>query len=106
MERYSVRVKDINRLDIPGSFDVVLLSGDKAIDQTHIFQPDAPRDCENCRKHGVFSTDFIVARNQISSTDALRVAIMIRDDQGEKTEFPLSEAGNPTVNVRLLLNEL
>lgn len=106
VERYSVRVKDINRLDIPGSFDIVLLSGDKRIEQTHIFQPEAPRDCENCRKHGVFSTDFIVDRSQLVATESLRVAIMIRNEAGEKTEFPLSDAGNPTVNVRLLLNEL
>lgn len=103
-ERYSVRVKDINRLDIPGSFTVVLYSGENVLGKTRIFQPSTPRDCANCSKHGVFSTDFIVSRGNISSEDALRVAIEVKNRTGEKEEFPLERAGNPTVNVRLLLN--
>lgn len=103
-ERYSVRVKNIDRLDIPGSFSVVLYSGDHALRSTRIFQPSSPRDCANCSKHGVFSTDFIVDRDDISSQAELRVAIEIENNDGSVEEVPLSRAGNPTVNVRLLLS--
>ena len=105
LEKYSVRVKDINRLEIPGSFDVVLLSGENILDRTHIFQPTSPSECENCRKHGVFSTDFVIAHDAVMSKDDLRVAIFIKNGVGEVEEFPISKAGNPTVNFRLLLNE-
>ena len=67
LERYSVRVKDINRLDIPGSFEVVLMSGEHVLDRTRIFQPSNPQECENCRRHGVFSTDFIVDRSDLTT---------------------------------------
>lgn len=106
IEKFSVRVKDINRLEIPGSFDVVLLAGDNVLESTHIFQPPSPKDCANCRKHGVFSTSFVVARDAISSEQELRVVIMVKNEIGERSEFPISDAGNPTVNIRLLLNEL
>lgn len=104
-ERYSVRVKDINRLDIPGSFEVVLFSGERVLDRTRIFQPKTPRECENCKNHGVFSTDFLVDRNDLSVDAPLRVAIMIKTGGGKVEEFPIEKAGNPTVNVRLLLNQ-
>lgn len=104
MDRYSVRVKDINRLNIRGSFDVVLYSGERIIDRTYIFQPSSPRNCDTCVKNGVFSTDFIVDKKDISIEEALRVAIKTRKQNGEWEEIPLSEAGNPTLNIRLLLN--
>ena len=102
-ERYSVRVKDINRLDIPGSFEIVLYAGDRIVAHTHIFQPKSPRNCTNCMKHGVFSADFIVERQELPSDGSLRIAILIRSKEGLMEEFPLSKAGNPTVNVRILL---
>ena len=103
LERYSVRVKGINRLNIPGSFEVVLVSGEHVLDRTHIFQPTNPQECENCRRHGVFSTDFIVDRSHLSTDSDLRVAILVENKQGKTTEFPLEKAGNPTINIRLLL---
>ena len=105
LERYSVRVKDINRLDIPGSFEVVLVSGEHVLDRTRIFQPTNPQECENCKRHGVFSTDFIVDRSDLSTDSDLRVAILVGNKQGETTEFPLEKAGNPTINIRLLLTQ-
>ena len=103
LERYSVRVKDINRLDIPGSFEVVLMSGEHALDRTRIFQPPHPQECENCKRHGVFSTDFIVDRSDLSTDSKLSVDILVENKQGETTKFPLEKAGNPTINIRLLL---
>ena len=105
LERYSVRVKDVNRLDIPGSFDVVLVSGEHVLDRTRIFQPTNPQECENCKRHGVFSTDFIVDGFNLSTNSDLRVAILVGNRQGETTEFPLEKAGNPTINIRLLLTQ-
>ncbi len=103
-ERYSVRVKDINRLDIPGSFEVVLYAGVRVLGRTRIFQPSTPRDCENCKKHGVFSTDFIVEKTDLPSRDALHVSIEMKGQDGQRKQIPLSQAGNPTVNIRVLLD--
>lgn len=103
-ERYSVRVKNINRLGIPGSFSVVLYAGDRVLDRTRIFQPSTPRDCSNCRRHGVFSTDFIVDRSAFNPGDELRVAIELERRGSAIENIPLAQAGNPTLNVRLLLS--
>lgn len=103
-ERYSVRIKDINRLDIPGSFTLALYSGENVLAKTRIFQPSSPRDCANCTKHAVFSTDFIVERSEFLSESSLRVAIEVSDGSGGLQEIPISQAGNPTINIRLLLN--
>lgn len=103
-EKYSVRIKDINRLDIPGSFSVLLYAGEKVIGKTRIFQPSEPRQCANCSKHGVFSTDFIVEMADLSGNRELRVEILVADKRGGETVFPLSRAGTPTINVRLLLD--
>ena len=103
-EQYSVRIKDINRLDIPGSFEVVLYAGDTALKRTRIFQPPAPRECPNCQKHGIFSTDFIIDRESLMQATDLRVAIEVKNEAGDLENFPLENAGNPTLNIRLLLN--
>ena len=103
-EKLSVRVKNINRLDIPGSFDVVLYAGEHAVDRTRIFQPSSPRECDNCTQHGTFSVDFILDKSKLSD-QSLRVAIEVDTPSGVMEEVPMQNVGEPTVNVRLLVNE-
>jgi tyrosinase len=100
----SVRVKDIDRLNIPGSFVVHLLADHKPIASRAFFQPKSPRNCENCREHGLINIDFRVDQEQLLDHE-LSVEIEVPGHDEIGAGFPLSQAGNPTVNARLLLED-
>jgi tyrosinase len=100
----SVLVKDIDRLSIPGSFDLVLLADGEPIATRAFFQPNRPRDCPTCRKLGLVSINFRVDQDQILDKK-LSIAIEVTGQKGMDAGFPLSSAGNPTINVRLLLED-
>jgi hypothetical protein len=101
----SVRVKGIDRLNIPGSFSVNLLADGEPIAKRFFFQPSLPRDCETCRTHGIVNIDFRLDQNTILDR-SLSVTIEVPDHGSDVgTAFPLAQAGNPTVNARLLLED-
>jgi hypothetical protein len=100
----SVRVKDINRLNIPGSFQVDLLADGEPIATRAFFQPATPNDCANCRDHGLINVNFRVDQAEILDRK-LTVEIHVPSQEEAGTEFPLSQAGNPTINARLLLQD-
>ena len=100
----SVRVKDIDRLGIPGSFVVHLLADGQPIAMRAFFQPDAPRNCAGCKKQGLINIDFRIDQEKLLDRK-LSVAIEVPSQKETGARFPLSAAGNPTINVRLLLDE-
>ena len=100
----SVRVKDIDRLGIPGSFVVHLLADGQPIAKRAFFQPNAPRNCANCKKQGLINIDFRIDQEKLLDRK-LSVAIEVPSQKETGARFPLSAAGNPTINVRLLLDE-
>ena len=100
----SVRVKNIDRLNIPGSFAVKLLADGEPIAKRAFFQPDSPRNCENCREHALINIDFRVEQEKLLDRK-LSVEIDVLGQEGIGAHFPLSQAGNPTINVRLLLED-
>ena len=100
----SVRVKDIDRLNIPGSFQVHLLADGQPIATRAFFQPATPRNCSNCRDHGLINVNFRVDQAEILDRK-LTVEIHVPSQEEAGTEFPLSQAGNPTINARLLLQD-
>lgn len=100
----SVRVKNIDRLNIPGSFAVKLLADGEPIAKRAFFQPNSPRNCENCREHALINIDFRIEHGKILDR-TLSVEIDVLGHQGIGARFPLSQAGNPTVNARLLLED-
>jgi hypothetical protein len=102
--KVSVMVKDIDRLSIPGTFSVVLLADGQPIARRAFFQPNQPRSCANCVKHGTVSVNFKVDLDRIADKK-LSVAIEVRSLEASGTTFPLSQAGNPTINARLLLED-
>jgi tyrosinase len=99
----SVRVKDIDRLNIPGSFTVNLLADGQPVASRAFFQPNTPQDCENCRKHALVNIDFRVDQQKILDRK-LSIEIEL-PGHPEIDHFPLAQAGNPTVNARLLLDD-
>ncbi|MFD9692087.1 tyrosinase family protein [Kitasatospora sp. NPDC001309] len=101
----SVRVKGINRLNIPGSFVVSLLADGEPVAKRFFFQPNNPRQCETCAKHATVNIDFRLTREQVlDRTLSVRIDV---PGHSEKvgTAFPLAQAGHPTVNARLLAGE-
>ncbi|WP_127506621.1 tyrosinase family protein [Actinoplanes solisilvae] len=101
----SVRVKGISRLDIPGSFAVNLLADGRPIAKRYFFQPNLPRDCETCRKHGIINIDFRLDQDSIlDRTLTVTIDVPGHGDQ-VGTAFPLDQAGSPTINARLLLED-
>jgi tyrosinase len=100
----SVRVKGIDRLNIPGSFAVNLLADGEPIASRAFFQPKSPQECENCRKHALINIDFRIDRQKLVDRK-LSVEIEVPGNEEIGARFPLSQAGNPSVNARLLLDD-
>ncbi|GAA2807535.1 hypothetical protein GCM10010505_37230 [Kitasatospora aburaviensis] len=101
----SVRVKGIDRLNIPGSFIVSLLADGEPVAKQFFFQSDEPRTCEGCVNHGLVNIDFRMSQQKLLDR-TLTVRIDVPGHTGEiGTAFPLSRAGNPTINARLLVQE-
>jgi hypothetical protein len=100
----SVRVKGIDRLGIPGSFVVNLLADGEPIAKRAFFQPRTPIHCDGCRQHAAVNIDFRIEQDKILDRK-LSVAIDVPGHEEIGTRFPLSQAGNPTINARLLLED-
>jgi tyrosinase len=101
----SIRVKDIDRMSIPGTFIVRLLADGEPIARRAFFQPRSPRTCKTCQARQLVSLDFHLPQEQIQGRK-LSIAIEVPSlGEGEAARFPLEQAGNPTINARLLLNE-
>jgi hypothetical protein len=100
----SVAVKDIDRLNIPGSFVVNLLADGEPVAQQYFFQPDEPRGCANCVKNGLVNVQFHLDQADLLDKK-LSVSIAVPSHEGIGTPFPMSQVGNPTINARLLLDD-
>lgn len=103
-QQVSVRVKGINRLNIPGSFVVHLRVDGETIARRGFFQSLSPKECSNCREKGVVNIDFIQQLKDIRNRQ-LSVGIALTREDRIGDWFPLSVCGEPTINVRLLLEE-
>ncbi len=98
----SVMVKDIDRSKIPGTFVVRLLADGKEVARQAFFQPTNPDVCPNCSENAKVPIDFRIAADKILDKD-LSVEIHVPGQRDIGTRFPLSKAGNPTINVRHLV---
>ena len=103
-EMVSVRVKGIERLEIPGSFDVSLMVGDRVVGRQSLFQSTTPKHCSTCRKNPTANFDFVLDRSKlvgcpiwasVSRVTPMRTAVPV----------PLSACGSPSINVRTMLLE-
>ncbi|GFE67242.1 tyrosinase family protein [Litoreibacter roseus] len=98
----SVRVRDIDRLAIPGSFRVELMADGKSVAARAFFQSTEPNDCPTCRKNALINLDIMVPINKLLGKN-LDVKIFAYDMEGRTREFPISSAGTPRINARLPL---
>ncbi|HEY0044074.1 MAG TPA: tyrosinase family protein [Allosphingosinicella sp.] len=100
--KVSVRLKEVDRLEIPGSFNVYLKVGGRVVAQDGLFQPTTPKLCATCRKSALVSFDFLVDQDELSGGEIeAEIRLLTRD--GGEMPFSLARAGNPTINARLLL---
>ena len=100
--RVSVRVREIDRLNIPGSFMVVVSADDDVVARQVFFQARNPRACGACVRQGKVNIDLEADLDRLVDK-RLRVEIRPLWPNAMGATFPLSSAGDPTVNVRLLL---
>lgn len=100
-EMVNVRVKEFNRLKIPGSFDINLKKDGVIIATRGFFQPNEVEKCPNCVENAIVHFDFKLPLNEISNG---KLSISVEPLSTKGKEFPLSKLGNPTINVRLLLS--
>jgi tyrosinase len=63
-----------------------------------------PRNCENCRKQALINIDFRIEQEKLLDR-RLSVEIEVLGHEEIGARFPLSQAGNPTINARLLLED-
>lgn len=99
-----VRVRGIDRLKIPGSFDLILTADGTPIRHLPIFQSTSPKQCETCRKRAVFTGAFEVSRDEIGGQRlAARIEMITGTDK--RTVFPLSQAGDTRIDVSVKMVE-
>lgn len=105
LEYVSLRVKDVDRLKIPGSFTVSLYLGGELLQTRFFLQPTKPGNCANCVKQTLVSFDFEFENKRLQKADGkVKVEIQLahNDESGKRPVFPFRKIGNPTINIRLV----
>lgn len=103
----SVRLKGIDRLAIPGTFRALLKADGERIAQRTFFQATEPRTCDSCRENALIDLDFMVREDAVLGKRlAVDIEVVRRDDPRAGVRVPMRVCGNPTVNVRMLLEEM
>ena len=103
-DKVSVRLKGVDRLEIPGSFDVSLMVGTKIIGRQSLFQSTTPKLCSTCKKNPLANFDFVVDRAQLEGGRIWTTIDRVSPGRAS-IPVPLSKCGGPTINVRALLEE-
>ena len=103
-QKAAVKVTGINRLKIAGTFSVALQVDGKTIAKQAVFQPNTPESCPTCIKNGTANLVFEVDVSKISN-GKIGIEIMAMGPDGEREVFPAKEAGDPQIEVHLLMHE-
>ena len=105
LSHVSLRVKDVDRLKIPGSFTVSLYLGIELLQKRFFFQTTEPGACANCVKQALVSFDFVFENERLQKADGkVKVEIQLSqtDEDGNSPVIPFGDIGNPTINIRLV----
>lgn len=102
----SVRLKGIDRMNIPGSFRAVLRADGKTVGERFFFQSKNPKQCENCKENAVINLDFQVPVSALTDKDLDVELHLLVSPEGLSSRFPLHAAGNPTLNARLMIESI
>lgn len=101
----SVRLKGIDRLAIPGSFRAILIADGQPIALRTFFQSTESISCPACREKAKINLDFLVEDKNVWGRDLSVKLEVLTPKDGMSPQFPLHAAGNPTLNIRILLQE-
>lgn len=102
----SVMLKGIERLSIPGTFQATLKADGEPLAQKVFFQATEPMTCEACRTDPVVDLLFHAAADAVQgSTLTVDIEVLDRHDPRKGVLVPPRVYGDPTINVRLLLEE-
>lgn len=102
-KRVNVRVSGVNRLKIPGSFNVHLLKDGQTIASRGFFQPVEVEKCETCVQNAIVHFDFELPLETVAD-GKLGVWVEPLKTSFIGDRFPNKLMGNPTVEVRFLLS--
>lgn len=83
---------------------MTLLADGEEVARQSFFQPLAPQACATCSQVPLVPIDFRVDLDKVQGRK-LSVAIEVPHLKEFGAAFPLKQAGNPTINARLLLEE-
>ena len=102
VDRVRVRVSGVNRLVIPGSFDVHFMVDDEIVETSSMFQPVEASTCPNCSKNALVHFDFevpidLIAKGKLSA----RVEPHNKDIIGDFV--PSKLMGNPSIQISIPL---
>ena len=100
--KVSVRVKGIDRLEIPGSFDVSLMVGDRIVGRQSLFQSTTPKHCSTCKKNPLANFDFVINSSELEG-GLVRVSVSRVTPGRTAVQVPLSKCGSPSINARALI---
>lgn len=101
----SLRVKNVDRLKIPGAFTVSVYLGGELLQTRFFFQATKPGNCANCVKQALVSFDFEFENERLQKADGkVKVEIQLSraDNEGNRPVIPFREIGNPTISIRLI----
>lgn len=99
----SVLIKGIQKLEIPGTFVVQLLSNGNVLKSRAFFQPVKPKDCKTCKKTATINISFLLPLEDVTGGKLSFRIKLVNVSRSMSPFFPLKLCGNPTMNVRLLL---
>jgi tyrosinase len=104
-QEVNVRVTDLDRTKIPGTFKVYLLKDEEVLDKSIFFQPDEVEKCSNCMKIPTVHFDF---RLPLAAVTGGLLSIRVEPNSKEMygATVPLKVLGNPTIAVSLLMDAI
>jgi tyrosinase len=102
-EEVDVRVADLNRTKIPGTFKVHLLKDGEVLGTSVFFQPDEVEKCANCMQIPTVHFDFRLPLAAVKGGElSIRVEPKKKEMYGDTV--PLKVLGTPTITVSLLMD--
>ena len=93
----------IHRLAIPGTFTAVLQADGEEVGRRTFFQSTTPVACGNCREKPDIDLDFVVEVDRIQGRTLSAELRLAQPSPAYGDAVPLGAVGDPTVNVRLLV---
>ena len=102
-----LRVRSVRarQASIAGSFRAILKADGEPIARRAFVQSTQPRTCDTCRQP-VINLGFLVESDRIRGAELpAGIELVSRDDPRAGDRVPLYAWGDPTINVRMLLQE-